>query len=332
MRVRTKTPLMTAPSRRRRLLVAGLVGAGLLVAAFLGYRAHASAGLLKRELRFGDRERSFYVRVPPGHSRDRPAPLVIALHGGGGSAVFLDSATGYSLTREADSRGWVLVLPQGVARGWNDGRPPVDRASRARAGVDDVGFILALIDDAQARYGIDTRRVFVTGISNGGAMALRLALDASDRIAAIAPVTMSLPRDLEGRSPERAVSVLLVNGTLDPIVPYAGGQIRVLGKDRGEVLSTPATVDFWAKLHGCTTRAPPRLLPDVDPADGTRVSFESRSGCADGARVALYAIDGGGHTWPSGQQYLPASVVGRVSRDLDATRAIFDFFAAEAPR
>ncbi|MBK7579764.1 MAG: esterase [Myxococcales bacterium] len=317
-------------ARRRRRYFAALGAVVLVLAVLLSCRARARAGLTEHQLEHEGRERSFLVHLPPGHSPTLAVPLVIALHGGGGVAAYFNSFTKFSLTREADARGWVLLFPQGVAKGWNDGRPSVDRASRERAGVDDVGYISTLIDHAHAKWGVDRERVFVTGISNGGAMSFRLAVDLSERIRAVAPVTMGLPVGLEHTAPKRPLSVLLVNGTEDPLVPFRGGQIRVLGKERGEVLSTDATLELFAKHAACTRRSGPRTLPDLDPDDGTRVSFEAREGCADGTTVALYRIEGGGHTWPGGRQYLPERTVGRVSRELDASKAIFDFFAEHA--
>ena len=316
--------------RTQRLVVTACLALGAVLVGLLACRLRARRGLSERTLEFQGRKRTFFLHLPPGHAARGPVPLVIALHGGGGAAANLNSATKFSLTAQADARGWVLLLPQGIANGWNDGRPLDDRGARARAGVDDVGFISALIDHAHSEYGVDRQRVFVTGISNGGGMSFRLAVELSDRIRAVAPVTMSLPAVHQHATPKRRISVLMVNGTADPVVPYAGGQIRVLGRDRGEVLSTDATLEWWAKFGACTRRAAPLALPDVDPADGTRVHFEERDGCADGTRVALYRVEGGGHTWPGGRQYLPERVVGRVSRDIDASKVVFDFFAAQA--
>lgn len=332
MRLQREVSSFIMKQRTKRLVLAAGLGLGAVLAGLLACRLRATQGLSEHTLEVQGRERTFFVRLPPGHVARNPVPLVIALHGGGGVAAYLDSSTNFSLSARADAQGWVLIMPQGIAKGWNDGRAIVDRGSRARAGVDDVGFISALIDHAHSKYGIDRQRVFVTGISNGGAMSFRLALELSERIRAVAPVTMSLPTVHQHATPKRRVSVLMLNGTQDPLVPYSGGQIRVLGRDRGEVLSTDATLEWWAKADACTRRAAPRALPDVDPADGTRVHFEEREGCADGTRVALYRVEGGGHTWPGGRQYLPERVVGRVSRDIDASEVIFEFFASHAAR
>jgi polyhydroxybutyrate depolymerase len=244
----------------------------------------------------------------------------------------MDPLTGGTLSPEAARRGWLLVCPDGIAKGWNDGRVLTGARDRARAGVDDVGFLSALIDRMIAREHADPSRVFVMGISNGGFMAMRLAIDRSDRVAAVAAVAAGLSKFLLNTRPARPVAVLLVNGTDDPLVPYGGGTISVLGRSRGDVLPTPEAIRWWAARDGCTGAAAVRRLPDRDPDDGTRVTFETTAPCDAGTEVLLYRVEGGGHTWPGGRQYLPRFVGGRVTRDLDGTRAIFDFFACHTRR
>jgi polyhydroxybutyrate depolymerase len=103
--------------------------------------------------------------------------------------------------------------------------------------------------------------------------------------------------------------------------------VHVLGQDRGAVLSTPDSVKWWVKHNACTGAVKTRSLPDTDPDDGAHVEVEAHESCADGSEVVLYRVEGGGHTWPGGKQYLPKAMVGTVCRDFDATREIFDFFA-----
>jgi polyhydroxybutyrate depolymerase len=201
----------------------------------------------------------------------------------------------------------------------------VSARDRARADVDDVDFIGAVIDRMKADHGIDDKRVYVTGMSNGGFMALSLALALGDRIAAVAAVTASLPKVHEGATPKRRVPLLVMNGTDDPLVPYNGGQVRVLGQDRGEILSTADTMRWFAKANGCIGAAVRNQRPDIS-ADDTRVVVDSYDSCKDNGEVVLFRIDGGGHTWPSGSQYLPEGMIGRVSYDIDASDEIFSFF------
>lgn len=159
--------------------------------------------LLTATLDHGGDERTYHIHLPPGFDRGKPAPLVIALHGGGGEGRKFDqAATGGTLTRAADKRGVVLVFPEAVDRHWFDGRPEVDKSAKR---IDDTGFISAVIDAMAADYGIDPLRVYATGISNGGFMSVRLAIDLAEKIAAVAPVTAQMSKALEGKAPAQPI-------------------------------------------------------------------------------------------------------------------------------
>lgn len=285
----------------------------------------ASAPALQRvKIVHQGRTRIAHVYVPPGHDKKVAVPLVIALHGGGGEGLKFDRSTKGQMRREANARGWLVVYPEGVARGWNDGRKLVTGRDRQRIGVDDVGFLSKLIDHLHVSHGVDPSRVYATGISNGGFMSLRLGIELGAKIAAIAPVTANLQRVHVRAKPTHPMPVLILNGTEDPLVPYRGGHVRVLGQNRGAILSTDATVAWWCKHNGCASTFTHRVLPDKRRLDGTRVHVTRFDGKAP---VVLYRIQGGGHTWPGGQQYLPRFMIGRVTRDIDGARVIFDFFA-----
>ena len=225
----------------------------------------------------------------------------------------------------ADRDGFFVAYPQGIDKSWNEGRP--DKISGAqRKGIDDVGFFRALIEHLVYEYPIDSDRIFVTGISNGGLMSLRLGCSLPDKIRAIAPVTASIPSAILPlcRS-ESGVSLAVFNGTEDPLVPYNGGQITVFRRQRGEVLSTDETIRIWRKKNRCTSEARVTELPNIT-ADGTRVIKIEYSQCKNESKVLLYRIDGGGHTWPDGRQYLPVRRIGRTTRDINGCDAIWEFF------
>jgi polyhydroxybutyrate depolymerase len=280
-------------------------------------------------LRHGELEREFHVYLPPGHDENNPAPLVIALHGGGGRGARLDETLGGAIVRQARQRGWVVVFPEGIAHGWNDGREAITSRDQARASVDDVAFIGALIDRLKADHGIDEKRVYVTGISNGGSMTYRVGIELGDRVAAIAPVTASLGKVIEDSKPVRRIPILIMNGTADPLVPYTGGQVTVLGKPRGEILSTNATVRWFTKLNGCTGGPQRDKRPDI-AMDSTAVTVDTYDSCQDDTEVQLFRINGGGHAWPGGRQYLPVKMIGTVCRDIDGAAEIFAFFERHA--
>jgi polyhydroxybutyrate depolymerase len=301
----------------RVALVFGVALAGTLASDAVG----AAEPVVTKTMAHGGHTRTYHVLVPDGYDPSTPTPLVLALHGGGGEGSKVDRSTRGQFSREADRKDWLVVFPEGVDKGWNEGR---ESTVTPRKDVDDVAFLTALIDEVAKDYNVDTNRVYATGISNGGFMSIVLALKASDRVAAVAPVTASIAKVHEHSTPSRPVPILFMNGTEDPLVPYAGGQVTVFGKERGEVLSTERSVQLFAEYNGCTGEQAPAKLPNWAPLDGTRVLVRRAAGCT--ADVVLYEIQGGGHTWPAGQQYLPKSLVGRVSRDILAVRHIFDFF------
>jgi len=269
----------------------------------------------------GGLKRSYLLHVPAGYRPDRAWPLVFVLHGGGGDGARVAKLTRFS--READRAGFIVVYPDAVNRHWNDGRR-VQRFRAQREGVDDVGFVAALVERLAKDLGVDTNRVYATGISNGGMMCHRLGCEISGRIAAIAPVAASMPAPLlDSCRPAQPVSVLAINGTADPLVPFEGGAVGLL-KKRGRVASVAQTVAAWIQANQCAARPETTLLPDTDPRDGVRVRRETWSGGRNGSEVILYTVEGGGHTWPGGTERLRR--FGRTCRDIDATALIWQFF------
>jgi polyhydroxybutyrate depolymerase len=290
--------------------------------------ALAGQGALSNgSLSHGGLDRTFQVYLPAS-ARSAPMPLLLALHGGGGDAASMVRLMKGNLNRLADREGFLVVYPDGVDRHWNDGRG-LQQYRAHRDNVDDVGFLAALITHLSQRYLIDGRRIYALGISNGGLMSFRLAREMTDRIAAIGPVAISMSEQLmQMRAPTRPISVLLMAGTSDPLVPWGGGEIgfAMARQKNGRVISVPESVKYWATQNRCPTPPAAAMEPDRDPEDGTRVRRETYGPCRDGTEVVLYAVEGGGHTWPGGQQYLPARIVGRTSRDIDANEVIWSFF------
>jgi polyhydroxybutyrate depolymerase len=161
-------------------------------------------------------------------------------------------------------------------------------------------------------------------------MSFRLACELSDHIAGIAPVTATLSEDLAPTcQPEAPVKLLLINGTTDPLVPYDGGMVTLPPDDipRGQVRSTTNTMQFWADHNQCDPEPVMMELPNTNKRDDTRPQQTTYTNCLK--PVQLITIVNGGHTWPGGVQYMPIFVVGRTSRDIDASQVIWDFFAAE---
>ncbi len=291
--------------------------------------ARAPAGHARYYLEHQGRERTFLLYEPRGMDRQNPRPVLFCLHGGGGTDRGMISLTEGGFNRIADRDTVLVVYPQGVDRGWNDGREG-DHSTAARENIDDVDFFRTLIRELQKMYPVDPEQVYACGISNGGFMCGRLACELPGLFRGLALVTATLGRSFAASCrPPEGVDILLINGTDDPLVPWEGGQVKVLGQERGEVLSTAEMIGLWVRNDACDTV--PRLeeLPDKDPDDGTRVIRHSYFPAREGARVALLEVRGGGHTWPGGRQYLGERLVGKTSRDISACEEIWRFFTAE---
>jgi polyhydroxybutyrate depolymerase len=275
-------------------------------------------------------ERTFHVRIPSLYDKAVKMPLVIALHGRGGNGESMVLVTRKGFDKLAERDGFIVAYPDGIELNWNDGRMDEESNDRAhRENIDDVGFISALIDYMIKEYNTDPNRVYVTGISNGAIMSYRLACELAYKITAIAPVDGNIPLQLSHEcSPSGPVSVLAINNVNDPLVPFEGGEIyghfhRV---KLGKVLSVNESIGFWVNQNKCSTVPIVTEEPDRDPKDGTRVTRKKYISDNNGTEVILYSVDGGGHTWPGGVQYLPAWVIGKTSRDIDANEVIWDFF------
>ncbi len=270
--------------------------------------------------------RSYIVYIPNLYSKNQKYPLVFSLHGGGSNAK--EQMNLNDLNQVADENNFIVVYPNAVGSNWNDGRAHTTEKSN---NADDVGFIKLIIEKLSQWVSIDSQKIYATGISNGGMMSLRLACDASETFAAAAPVASSMPEELKANcAPTKAISVLEIQGTADPLVPYLGGGIKGLaGRDtagRGVLLSATESAKFWWDFDKCAHLDKVTPLADTDPNDGTTSSQSLHETCENSTQVGLITVTGGGHTWPGGKQYLGERLVGKVSKDFSASQIIWDFF------
>ncbi|MFQ5624530.1 MAG: alpha/beta hydrolase family esterase [Paracoccaceae bacterium] len=290
----------------------------LLAAVLLIF--HAGGGTSAAEtLRFtyGGETRTVILERPRRGTR---LPAIVLLHGGAGAPrqIIRHAAL------DAVSRGWVLVVPEGLSRHWNDGR--TDRAGQPLSRRDDAGFLAALLESLGDRGLIDRRNIFMTGISNGGFMTLRMLCDYPGLVAGAAVLKAGHPVGLACR--RRAPTPLLFfHGTDDPLVPFGGGPVGLSGRDRGRTASSDRTVGDWAaanRCHGSTKTS----LPDRVPADGTRVLLIRYRNCA--APLRHYVIEGGGHGWPGrpAKARWARRILGPITRDIDAGDIMLGFFRA----
>lgn len=279
-------------------------------------------GISKETIRVGDRTREYLLQVPPGIEKWNKIPLVLVFHGGGGHASSMPKFSGFQRLAENPHNLLIAAYPESLNKSWND--------SRGLSPADDVEFIRALIDKLQNELPVDTHRIYATGISNGGFFSNRLACDLSDEIAAIASVAATMPATLpDNCHPSRPIPVLYMNGTKDPLVPINGGPIGAnLGLKRGECISLADAVRFWTKRNQAAAIPQVSEIPDKAD-DGTHVTKETYLARKGGAEVVVYRIDGGGHAWPGGLQYLPKMVIGKASQQIDGAEEIWNFFRGQ---
>lgn len=276
----------------------------------------APNGLSAAQLSHGNQLRTYWAYIPSGIPTNSTAPLLFVLHGSAGSGEDMIAITQHGFERIADKEKFVVVYPDALERRWNE----------QDGTADDAGFLLAIADKLAAESLIDKNRIFIAGISNGGMMAQRLACEHANRIAGIATVAGTLPEKLaKVCKPARPVPVLLIHGTADPIVPWNGGPVAGFA-EFGVVLSGLDTVAVWKDNNHCRDAAVTTTSADRDPQDGTRIRMERFANCAAGSSVSLLIVEGGGHTWPGGFQYLPERFIGRTTREIDANQVIWDFF------
>ena len=294
-------------------------------------------------------KRPFIVHLPPAYNGTVPFPVVIDLHGGAGSMEAARATTCPNgnlndpgcLDRVADCEGFITVYPNGTGKqmfpnlrtfdagGGADGYECVSGFA-CDSKVDELRYFSDMLDTLEKTYTIDPARIYVTGHSNGGAMAQRLACELSDRIAAIAPIAGGNQfAALDYCSPVRPVPVLEIHGTDDRCWPYRGGAQTCLGPLSSRVyVPIPGTLEAWAARNGCQPAPLVENLPDVDRTDGTTVTRFTFLQCANGGDVVHLRVNGGGHTWPGGSAALPPVIVGRVSREFSANRVMWEFFKA----
>jgi polyhydroxybutyrate depolymerase len=270
-----------------------------------------------------DHDRRFVFITPSGPEAGENLPLVFFLHGAGGTA--LQASRTYGWAEKAEKEHFLAVFPEGLpvrpdAVGsfllnphiWRDERPGM-----VMRGIDDVHFFEVLLNRIEAILPVDTKRIYVTGFSNGAGMTFTLGAHFADRIAAIAPVSSQSFAKIDALA--RPVPVYYLAGTADPLIPYHGGTVTL---PWGNTRTTPPvqdSVDAWARLDGCPPE--PQVVGDEN---GVRVVRYGPG--KDGAEVLFTTIDGNGHHWPGTVEPLPQAICGPTLDPFSATNRIWDFF------
>ncbi|HUJ13650.1 MAG TPA: PHB depolymerase family esterase [Thermoanaerobaculia bacterium] len=262
--------------------------------------------------------RSYIAHMPDARG---PLPVVINFHGGGGNAARQERFSGMDAV--ADREHFIVVYPNGTGRAgilvWNAGtccgRAPLQ-------GIDDVGFTRAVIDDLAKRTSIDRTRIYATGMSNGAMMAYRIAAEASDLVAAIAPVSGSMT--LVDFHPTLPVPIMHFHSVDDPRALYNGGLGPPFPLTGTRVLHPPVERQLakWIAHNGCpaTPKVERRLTNATTSA--TKLVYAP---CSSGATVVLWKMTGSGHVWP-GKPARSERLLGKPNLLIDANEEIWAFF------
>ncbi len=334
------SPTIFPVKRSSRVLVKVLVMVGLGWLLFDGVAAKLSANLaakpavqlktVQHSLPIGGQTRTYRVHVPSKYQPGTKVAAVLVLHGLGGNAEKA-LAQGKWLEK-SDQAGFIAVGLDGTLkdpanrsnlltnpRRWNAGE--LGGAARGSQ-ADDIGFVNAVIDQLVQTGRVDPQRIYVTGFSNGAAMAFRVGVELSHRVAAIAPVANAML--INPTALKQPVSLLLIWGTADPVNPFNGGTVKRSGQQRVRP-SADSAWKTWGKLLNCPPT--PQIIYQQRGVTGTALRP-----CKAGSEALFYSVEGMGHTWPGGSRYLPEQVVGRSSTAIDATDLIWTFFVQHPKR
>lgn len=277
----------------------------------------------EHSIRSGGTDRHYLLHLPKGYDPARPAALILAFHGGGGSMAHMAKDNTYGIVDSSDRAGYIVAFPNGSGAvgdklaTWNAG----NCCGKARdQQVDDVAFARAVVADIQQRHRIDSGRIYAMGMSNGGMLSHRLACEAADLFAAVAAVAGT--DNSRNCQPSQPISVLQIHARDDDHVLYEGGAGPDAFRDQSKVtdfVSVPATIANWVARNQCS--GSPRELLAVAGARCER--YEQ---CRDGARVQLCVTDEGKHSWPGSN--ITTLSRQQPSQAIDANTVIWEFFQA----
>jgi polyhydroxybutyrate depolymerase len=273
-------------------------------------------GEITRTLTHDEIERSYILYMPASVNWSQPVSLVFVFHGGTGNAESAIYMSGFH--EVADQNGFIVVYPNGTGRlsdnkllTWNGG---TCCGYAQEKNVDDVGFARAIVTDLQSLANIDAKRIYATGMSNGGILTQRLACEATDVFAAVAPVagTLNFPQC----NPSQPISVIEFHGTGDQHIPYDGGTgpeslVNV------DFASVQGSVGFWTSFNGCASQSQTNSFDDIQ--------HEVWTGCRASTSVELYTVINGGHTWPGSAGRPDAD---QPTQTISASQLIWEFFSS----
>lgn len=294
--------------------------AALVLLCLIATLAPLHAAERDRAVAVGGLSRKYTLITPT--NVPNPIPLIIVFHGGRQNAA---AARRYTRFDEfAAKENVAVVYPQGLDNNWNDGRQSEDLLQRAAANVDDVEFTREIIAQLEGERVVDAKRVYLTGASNGGMMAMRAGCELWDRIAGIAPVIANQPVDWQCKA--KRLPALFIHGTDDEYMPFAGGQIAATKtrQNLGQVRSVDDTIAAFKRINSCDGVKETVTLDKVGRDETKAVVTEY---ACKNAPLKHIVIEGGGHTWPGARTGVIADMLlGKTSQEVNATAEIWNFF------
>jgi polyhydroxybutyrate depolymerase len=321
--------LVAAARGLRRGLLVAMIVAGLYACGSPG-GSHANFEAERAVLKggaiiHGDHARSYLVFTPPGaREASRPLPLVMVFHGAFSTANSIAAQSRFH--RIAMREGFIVVYPNGAGQRW-------DAPAGTPFAGDDVRFLRELVDEIDGKHArVDRARIFAVGLSNGGAMSLRLACEVPGLVAGIAVVAATMPAAIrDACHPGGGVSVIFIAGTADAVTRYGGGTLTVASFPGYTMLSAETSASYFSQANRCADAPTVKELPRRIADDTTSVSVIDYPDCAMG-RVELWRVNGGGHSWPGGPRVYPSFISGTISRQIDASEVIWRFFRSLSQR
>lgn len=286
-----------------------------LTLVFSCNREHTGEGKNNNySLSIDSRNRSFTVYSPMNFDENKEYPVLLALHGRYGNPKNMAKMTNFNPL--ADEHDFLIVYPKGFRRSWNDGR---GEGPAAENDIDDVKFMKGIVGFLKANYPINENKLFVSGMSNGGFMTMRLACEMSETFKAFISVTGSLSTDFDC-NPSTPINLMLIAGTDDELVPYNGGEVA---SSESFSIGFKDLLNNWSEINNCTNFTEENLPQNHD--DGTSVIKFTHKDCDNDVENILYQINNGGHTWPSGNNFFGENTTGINSKELNASEEIISF-------
>jgi len=259
------------------------------------------------------RDRYYKTHLPLGYNYQKKYPLVFVFHGGLGNPELMDKQTGFS--DKSDKEGFIVVYPYGTGSfdkkllTWNTW----DCCGYAdKKNINDIDFIIEVYNEIVSKYNVDEKRIYATGMSNGGMMCYLLACEVPEKFAAFAPVVAAM-FDTTSCNPKSEASLIIFNSLDDEHIPYSGG-IGEKSLVDVEKLPVETTVNLWVKKFNCY------FMNNSESSSFVKTSYKNNNG----TEIVLYKMLSGGHSWPGGEKI--RRFADNPVKNVSATDLIWEFF------